>query len=110
MEKSFAFDNEAKVKKGVVHVGKQSSNNSDSVWVLSPKIHIDSKGQLLSVSSFAWQPIGGPQIELTFGGSRQTASFELQSDICLPLESTIPLKNLLTSMRQTLKHNFLSGK
>lgn len=87
-------------------MGKQSS--LDSVWVLSPNVHIDENGILLQVSPFAWQPIGGPQIELS-SNRNQPLSFELKSDIALPLQSAVPLNKLLTLLQKTLKHNLLPG-
>ena len=74
----------------------------------SPKITQNSKGCLLGVAtSFAWQPLGGPQIEINNASNKSQALFELQSDIHIPLESKVSLNNLLHCMEQILKHNFL---
>ena len=108
LEKSFPFELNGKSKKGVFHVGKQMES---SVWALAPKIHINSKGYLLGVeTSFAWQPLGGPQIEINNASNKSQALFELQSNIHIPLESKVSLNNLFHCMEQILKHNFISGQ
>lgn len=104
LEDLFDFQDSAKMKQGVSFVGKQPA----PIWILSPNVHISSYGEQIPVeeSAFAWQPIGGPQIDLAL---TRSGSFDLQSEICLPLESATPLHNLLECLKHTLKHNFLSG-
>jgi len=42
-----------------------SPSSGHCIWILNNSVHIDHKGNLVShnESPFAWQPIGGPQIE-----------------------------------------------
>lgn len=72
LEKHFSFDGEGKVKQGVLCVGKQPAGGTDNeeiIWILNNDIHIDKDGILISLerSKYAWQPIGGPHIELASG-------------------------------------------
>ena len=119
LEKSFPFDAEGKRKQGVVCVGRQPAEDEDTekvttnhtgcrMWILNHSVHIDSKGNLVPLhkSTFAWQPIGGPQIELA---GRSTATIDLCSHISLPLESKESLHKLLLLMQNLLKHNFVAG-
>ena len=106
LEKSFPHSDLSRVQKGVVCVGKQPNS---TVWVVSPEVHINSSGELIAVRSYAWQPIGGPNIELTQGRNQVVSSISISSNTTLPLESSHALNLLLDSMKSVLKHNFISG-
>ena len=110
LEKRFPFEEENRRKQGLVCVGKQPNEEGPKVWVLSPDIHIDDSGKLIptSQSKYAWQPIGGPNIELTTARN-SSMSLSLGSKITLPLESAATLKRLLEMMKSILKHNFVAG-
>lgn len=112
LERSFPFSDSGRVKKGITCVGKQplQQGQSNIMWILSPNIQINEKGFLVSASEskYVWQPIGGPQIDLS-GGRNFPASIELYSEISLPLQSIVPLQKLLQMMTITLKHNFIAG-
>ena len=87
LEKSFPFGEEHRAKQGLACVGKQPvSCGGDAIWVLNPDVHIDSAGVRIPVcdSKYAWQPIGGPTIELA-AGKNTSLSLPLHSDITLPL-------------------------
>ena len=103
MERGFPFDDPARVKQGLECAGRQPNS---SVWVLNKHLHIDEDGNQMHQSQFAWQPIGGPCIELA-GKNAQTIN--LESSIELPLQSAVPLHNLLKSVQSVLKHNFIPG-
>ena len=108
LEKNFSFSVEGKMKKGVLCVGKQPTDSN--MWILNQDVHINEKGCQVPLheSSFAWQPIGGPHIELATGRS-VPITVELCSEITLPLESRTSLHRLLQMMSTLLKHNFVAG-
>ena len=112
LEKSFPFSESGRVKKGITCVGKQplQPNQKEIMWILSPSVQINESGSLVapSASHYVWQPIGGPQIDIS-GGRNFPTSIELYSEISLPLQSSIPLNSLLHMMTSTLKHNFIAG-
>ena len=85
------------MKKGVLCVGKQPGDST--MCILNQHVHINENGSLvpLSESSFAWQPIGGPHIELATGRS-VPITMKLCSEIALPLESRMSLHSLLQMM------------
>ena len=105
------------MKRGVVCVGRQPFTVEDGelnrtgcrMWILNHSVHIDNKGNLVPLheSTFAWQPIGGPQIELA--GRSTPVTIDLGSEINLPLESKKLLRGLLQLMQGLLKHNFVAG-
>ena len=107
MEQTFPFNNEQKVKKRVQYAGRQPGDN---LWVLSPTIHINSSGDLvpLSDSKYAWQPIGGPVMQLICKDS-SASSMKLESEVELDLECSSSLKHLLEAIRAVFKHNFIAG-
>ena len=109
LERSFPFSDAGKVKKGVTCVGKQPATQ---IWVFNEAVQINEDGNLLQPGSsqFAWTPIGGPCIELVYGRSGSAGTIDIKSEIMTPLESHEPLYNLLTSMQETLKHNFIAGE
>ena len=112
LEKSFTFSDEGKVKQGVFCVGKQPANDGEeTIWILNSEVHIDHHGTIVPVESskYAWQPIGGPHIELS-AGRNVPVTIDLCSEISLPLESKNPLHKLLSMMSTVLKHNFVAGK
>ena len=112
LEKNFSFNAEGKMKQGVICVGKQpgSSETSSNMWILNQNVHINELGVCVPVneSDFAWQPVGGPHIELV-AGRNGSITVELCSEIKLPLESRESLKHLLQMMSTLLKHNFVAG-
>ena len=105
LEKSFSFDDQAKVKMGLSCAGKQPG---DGEWVLNKHLHIDEDGRQISESEskYAWQPIGGPCIELAGKNMLQT-SIDLQCNIVKPLQSSQSLQKLLQLMQMVFKHNFI---
>lgn len=107
LEKSFNFDDPMHVKKGLICAGKQPDSD---IWVLNKELHINEDGVQVPPreSKYAWQPLGGPCIDLPGKSASQT--IDLQCDICLPLQSRVPLQNLLHAMRSVFKHNFISSK
>ena len=108
LENSFPHGEEHRTKQGLECVGRQEKDNT---WVLSPEIHISRSGILIPTreSKYAWQPIGGPNIELPAGKS-QSLTLPLFSNIAVPLESSNTLNALLEVMKSTLKHNFVAGE
>ena len=80
------------------------------MWILNQHLRINKNGSLVPFSdlSFAWQPIGGPHIELATGRS-VPITMKLCSEIALPLESQMSLYSLLQMMSTLLKHNFVAG-
>ncbi|XP_065913247.1 uncharacterized protein [Dysidea avara] len=110
LEKSFPFSDQNRVKEGLTCVGKQPASDGNTIWVLSPEVHIDSSGVQVPLceSKYAWQPIGGPNIELA-PGRAANLSLTLKSDITMPLESSVALNQLLESMKGVFKHNFVAG-
>ena len=104
LEKDFPFDDPFKVKTGISHAGKQL----EGVWVLSKHLHISEDGLEIpeELSKFAWQPIGGPGIEIP----SKSSVVDLHCDIQLPLKSAEPLHNLLKVMKVLFKHNFIPGE
>ena len=74
-------------------------------------MHIDSSGVQVPLceSKYAWQPIGGPNIELA-PGRAANLSLTLKTDITMPLESSVALNQLLESMKGVFKHNFVAGR
>ena len=114
LEKHFRFDGEGKVKQGVICVGKQPSGDTgtgEAIWILNSEVHIDKNGDLVSLESskYAWQPIGGPHLELATARN-VPVMIDLRSEVALPLESKNSLKKLLQMMSTILKHNFVAGK
>ena len=112
LEKNFSFNAEGRMKKGVICVGKQPAGNGEmTMWILNQNVHITEHGVCVAVhqSGFAWQPIGGPQIELVTAGRNGPVTVELCSEIALPLESKESLNGLLQMMSTLLKHNFVAG-
>lgn len=108
LEKRFPFENPEKVKKGVVCIGKQPT---EEIWVLNEDVHIDGTGSAIPKkdSKYALQPLGGPSVELSSvrsQGSRMT----LDSCIQMPLESSNSLHVLLCAIRDVFKHNFIPCK
>ena len=103
LEQKFPFNNEQKVKKGA---GRQPDDN---LWVLSPTIHINSSGDVVpaSNSKYAWQPIGGPVVQL-IGKDSSASSMRLESEVQLDLESSSSLRELLEAIRAVFKHNFIA--
>ena len=95
LEQSFPFDDRTKVKKGVGTVDKQVGD----IWVVSREIHIDADGNAipLSESTYAWQPISGPAIEMMVKGN-VVGRINLECEVHLPLDST-HLSDLLLSMQ-----------
>ena len=111
LEKYFNFENEGKMKQGVFCVGKQPSNDTEeAMWILNNNIHVNKDGSIVPVedSRYAWQPIGGPHIELATGKA-MPVTIDLGSEITLPLESRTSLSKLLRMMSIILKHNFVAG-
>ena len=110
LEKEFPFTQREKVKKGITCVGKQpiQCQQNQVIWVLNPDIQISEDGSFVpkTESEYVWQPIGGPQIEVTAG---RNAPISLHSEITLPLESKDSLNKLLQIMASLLKHNFIAG-
>ena len=107
LEHKFPFSNTGKVKKGIQHVGRQSVGDC---WVLSRTVCIDSNGFLVAEneSRYAWQPIGGPVVQL-IGKDCGAATINLESDIQQDLESVSSLRDLIKTMRTVFKHNFIPG-
>ena len=101
LEKDFPFNDPLKVKTGVLCAGKQR----EGVWVLNKHLHISEDGVEIpeGLLKFAWQPIGGPSIELP----NKSSVIDLQSSIQLPLQSAEALCNLLELMKTLFKHNFI---
>ena len=104
LEKDFPFDDPLKVKTGISYAGKQSGG----VWVLNSHLHISEDGVEIheGLSKFAWQPIGGPCIEVL----SKSSVIDLQCDILLPLKSAEPLQKLLVVMKTLFKHNFIPSE
>lgn len=105
LERNFPFQDQDRVKNGLLCAGKQPGTN---VWVLNKHLHINEDGIQIpeSESKYAWQPIGGPSIELAAKSMSHT-SINLECDIQLPLQSSGPLRNLLHLMQTVFKHNFI---
>ena len=112
LEKHFPFQDPSRVKKGLVCAGRQPGSN---VWVLNKHLYINENGSQIPETEcmYAWQPIGGPCIQVT-GKSTSLSGIDLQSDIQLPLLSCEPdvpdpnpVKNLLALMQVVFKHNFI---
>ena len=106
LEREFSFSKE-NVKEGIRFAGRQEGGK---IWVLNKQVQIDDNGNLVPIetSPLVWTPIGGPSIEIGIG--KQAAVHNIESTIKLPLESSIILQELLTSMKMLLKHNFIAGK
>ena len=85
------------MKTGIEYAGKQV----DGVWVLNKHLHISQDGAEIpeGMSKFAWQPLGGPCIELPGKGS----VVDLQCNIQLSLKSAEHLHNLLEVMKTLFK-------
>jgi hypothetical protein len=97
-------------KQGVLCVGRQMKGKEiGNIWVLNPEVHINDKGERIPLASseYRWQPIGGPCIETSFGKS--SSKVDIQSTVTLPLESKESLSDLLTALKDVLKHNFMPG-
>ena len=82
---------------------------SNEVWVLSRKLHIDENGNKIDVnlSPFTWPQIGGPWIEISAG--KTSIRLDMESIICLALQSSQPLERQFVVMKSILKHNFVPG-
>ena len=108
LEQTFTFSEDHKVKKGILYAGRQPDDN---FWVLSPSLHINSSGDFVpaSDSKYAWQPIGGPVVQL-IGKDSAASSMGLESEVQLHLESSSSLRELLEAIRAVFKHNFIAGR
>ena len=107
LERGFDFNDPKKVKKGLQCVGKQR----DAIWVLNKDVHVDRLGNQISLddSPYAWQPIGGPCIEVLGRGSA-IGEISLECDIQLPLDFSACIPSLLKAMQPVFKHNFIASK
>ncbi len=107
LESTFPFTEAKRVKQGVAFAGKVVDDN---VWVLNQHLQIDEDGKQIpeEETKYAWQPIGGPSIEVAGKGNTMTV-IDLQSPILLPLQSSDPLQRLLRRMQPVFKHNFIPG-
>ena len=107
LESKFPFTEVNRVKQGIICAGKQTGDN---VWMMNKHLQIDEDGKQIpeSDAKYAWQPIGGPCIELA-GKGNSLGTIDLQSPIHLPLSSK-PLHKLLKCMQPVFKHNFVPGK
>ena len=105
LERNFPFQHQDRVKKGVITLCRETARHQCVGAKQAPYPHIH-EDWIQSKSKYAWQPIGGPSIELA-GKSMSHTSIDLQCNIRLPLQSSGPLHNLLQLMQTVFKHNFI---
>ena len=76
----------------------------------SPPVSVSlSQSPPVSDSPYAWQPIGGPCMEL-IGKASAIGKFGLECNIKLPLESFSSTAKLLQAMQPVFRHNFIASE
>lgn len=88
-------------------MGKQTGTD---IWVLNREVQVNGIGNWIDLadSNFVWQPVGGPCIKTSMG--KGSIALDLEAEIMLLLQSVSSLHQLLTTMQEVLKHNFIAGK